>query len=95
MYINDAKQSQKAILINKICYLHLPSRDIKSIIIEDDSKLKAFFNNISFMSARNYSIYAYIKGIIQNNEYIPPLYTNNVLVKVSGEITPSITVNPI
>ena len=93
VYINDATENQKAILTNKKCYLHLPSGDIKGIIIEDDSQLKVFFIDISFTSARNYSIYAYTKGMIQDNEYIPPLYTNNALIRVSGEIIPSINVN--
>lgn len=93
VYIDNLTESQLTILSNKECFLQLPSSKKNTTLIRENNKLKAVFDNIIFESAKNYLIYAYINGIKQNNENIPSLYTNNIIVRVSGELIPSITAN--
>ena len=93
VYIDNLTESQLTILSNEECFLQLPSNKKNTTLIRENNKLKAVFDNVIFESAKNYTIYAYINGITQNNERIPSLYTNNIIVRVSGELIPSITAN--
>ena len=97
VHVNNLTEEQKNLLKQQECYLYISSLPPQSgtFSLGPNDDLYATFNDIALNKVKNYVIYAHTEAIKEGNEYIPPLYSNNVNVFAIGDPQPSIEVETV